>query len=120
MGVSNSFYGTKLFLNAPLPDVANYIERMNVANVELTQVVSQMTGPPIVSVGDDLLHTPRMTIEDLIEATEHGHVSLIPMSSGLTKLALDARRELVLWEVNSIATSARCQGLQFLGVFLGD
>ncbi|PNY14280.1 replication factor A protein [Trifolium pratense] len=70
MGVSNSFYGSKLYLNAELPDVASYIERMNVANVELTQVVSQMSGPPIISVADDLLQTPRMTIEDLIESTQ--------------------------------------------------
>ncbi|PNY15141.1 replication protein A 70 kDa DNA-binding subunit [Trifolium pratense] len=70
MGVSNSFYGTKLFLNADMPDVASYIERMNAANVELTQVVSQMSGPPVISVADDLLQTPRMTIEDLIESTQ--------------------------------------------------
>jgi hypothetical protein len=43
---------------------------MNDANVQLTQVVSQMTGPPIISVADDLLQTQRMTIEDLIESTE--------------------------------------------------
>ncbi|CAJ2643107.1 unnamed protein product [Trifolium pratense] len=70
MGVSNSFYGSKLYLNAELPDVASYIERMNATNVELTQVVSQMSGPPVISVADDLLQTPRMTIEDLIESTE--------------------------------------------------
>jgi hypothetical protein len=29
-----------------------------------------MTGPTIISTADDLLQTPRMTIEDLIEATE--------------------------------------------------
>ncbi|GAU38859.1 hypothetical protein TSUD_154220 [Trifolium subterraneum] len=38
MGISNSFYGTKLFLNADIPEVTTYIERMNAANVELTQV----------------------------------------------------------------------------------
>ncbi|GAU39654.1 hypothetical protein TSUD_18370 [Trifolium subterraneum] len=38
MGISNSFYGTKLFLNAEIPEVTTYIERMNAANVELTQV----------------------------------------------------------------------------------
>jgi hypothetical protein len=43
---------------------------MNVANVELTQVVSQLTGPPVISIADDLLQTQRMTIEDLIESTE--------------------------------------------------
>jgi hypothetical protein len=43
---------------------------MNMANVELTQVVSQVSGPVVLSVVDDLLQTPRMTIEDLIESTE--------------------------------------------------
>jgi hypothetical protein len=47
-----------------------FVSRMNDANVQLTQVVSQMTGPPIISVADDLLQTQRMTIEDLIESTE--------------------------------------------------
>jgi hypothetical protein len=28
MGISNSFHGTKLFLNAGLPDVTDYIERL--------------------------------------------------------------------------------------------
>ncbi|KAK2422436.1 replication protein A 70 kDa DNA-binding subunit B [Trifolium repens] len=43
---------------------------MNIANVELTQVVSQVSGPVVLSVADDLLQTPRMTIEDLIESIE--------------------------------------------------
>ncbi|KAK2436210.1 replication protein A 70 kDa DNA-binding subunit B [Trifolium repens] len=43
---------------------------MNIANVELTQVVRQVSGPVVLSVADDLLQTPRMTIEDLIESTE--------------------------------------------------
>jgi hypothetical protein len=34
---------------------------MNVGNV------SQMSGPPMISVADDLLQTQRMTIEDLID-----------------------------------------------------
>ncbi|MCH79284.1 ATP-dependent DNA helicase PIF1 [Trifolium medium] len=70
MGVSNSFYESKLFLNVDLPQVTAYIERMNAANVELTKVVSQMSGPAVLNVADDLLHTPRMTIEDLIESTQ--------------------------------------------------
>ncbi|GAU39681.1 hypothetical protein TSUD_320930 [Trifolium subterraneum] len=70
MGISNSFYGTKLFLNAQIPEVTTYIERMIAANVELTQVVSQMSGPVIMTVADDLLQTPRMTIEDLIESNQ--------------------------------------------------
>ncbi|KAK2428886.1 replication protein A 70 kDa DNA-binding subunit [Trifolium repens] len=70
MGISNSFYGSKLFLNARIPEVTDYIDRMNMANVELTQVVSQVSGPVVLSVADDLLQTPRMTIEDLIESTE--------------------------------------------------
>ncbi|MCH83941.1 replication protein A1-like protein, partial [Trifolium medium] len=70
MGISSSFYGSKLLLNAQIPEVSDYIERMNDANVELTQVVSQMTGPVVLSFVDDLLQTPKMTIEDLIESTE--------------------------------------------------
>ncbi|GAU45375.1 hypothetical protein TSUD_89950 [Trifolium subterraneum] len=77
MGISNSFYGSKLFLNAEIPEVAEYIERMNAANVELTQVVSQMTGPPIISLADDMLQTQRMTIEDLIEANERCYGSVL-------------------------------------------
>ncbi|KAK2386767.1 replication protein A 70 kDa DNA-binding subunit [Trifolium repens] len=77
MGISNSFHGSKLFLNAGLPDVSDYIERMNVSNVELTQCVSQMTGPTLISTADDLLQTKRMTIEDLIEATERCHGSVL-------------------------------------------
>jgi hypothetical protein len=43
---------------------------MNAANVELTQGVSQVSGPAMISIADDLLHTQRMTIEDLIESTQ--------------------------------------------------
>ncbi|KAK2410174.1 replication protein A 70 kDa DNA-binding subunit [Trifolium repens] len=70
MGISNAFYGTKLFFNADIPEVTDYVERMNAANVELTQVLSQVSGPPMLSIADDLLQTRRMTIEDLIESTE--------------------------------------------------
>ncbi|WJX28734.1 hypothetical protein P8452_17416 [Trifolium repens] len=77
MGISNSFHGSKLFLNADLPDVTDYIERMNASNVELTQCVSQMTGPTLISTADDLLQTRRMTIKDLIEATEKCHGSVL-------------------------------------------
>ncbi|MCH79270.1 replication factor A protein [Trifolium medium] len=70
MGISNSFFGSKLLLNASIPEVSDYIERMDAANVELTQGVSQMTGPVVVSLEDDLLQTPKMTIEDLIESTQ--------------------------------------------------
>jgi hypothetical protein len=53
--------------------------RMNGANVELTQAVSQMTGPTAVSLADDLLQTQRMTmiIDGLIESTEVNHAILI-------------------------------------------
>jgi hypothetical protein len=53
--------------------------RMNGANVELTQAVSQMTGPTVVSLADDLLQTQRMTmiIDGLIESTEVNHAILI-------------------------------------------
>ncbi|PNX83669.1 replication protein A 70 kDa DNA-binding subunit, partial [Trifolium pratense] len=100
LGISNSFYGSKLLLNAQFSEVTDYIERMNVANVELTQVVSQMTGPSVISVADDLLQSQRMTIEDLIESIE---------------LAADVHQGLVLLEVNSIVVNARCQELRFLG-----
>ncbi|XP_045802391.1 cysteine-rich receptor-like protein kinase 10 [Trifolium pratense] len=63
MGISNSFYGSESFLNAE-------ILGMNAANVELTQLVSQMTGPAVINVADDLLQTPKITIEDLIESTQ--------------------------------------------------
>jgi len=43
---------------------------LNEADVSLSQVMSQMTAPPLLSVSEDLLQTQRMTIEDLIEATE--------------------------------------------------
>jgi hypothetical protein len=43
---------------------------MNAANVELTQVVSQVSGPVVLSIADDLLSTQRMTIEVLIESAE--------------------------------------------------
>ncbi|WJX95943.1 hypothetical protein P8452_77206 [Trifolium repens] len=77
MGISNSFHGSKLFLNFGLPEATDYIERMNASNVELTQGVSQMTGPTVISTADDLLQTPRMTIEDLIEANEKCHGSVL-------------------------------------------
>jgi hypothetical protein len=80
MGISNAFYGTKLFFNADIPEVTDYVERwlidfiyldihclqfhfyikslltcrMNAANVELTQVLSQVSGPPMLSIADDL------------------------------------------------------------------
>ncbi|PNX80985.1 replication protein A 70 kDa DNA-binding subunit, partial [Trifolium pratense] len=63
MGISNSFYGSESFLNAEIPE-------MNAANVELTQLVSQTTGPALINVAHDLLQTPKMTIEDLIESTQ--------------------------------------------------
>jgi hypothetical protein len=53
------------------------INRMDVANVELTQVVSQMSGPMVLSVADDLLQTPRMTIEDLIDSTKVGFYFIV-------------------------------------------
>ncbi|XP_045821940.1 uncharacterized protein LOC123914810 [Trifolium pratense] len=63
---------TSKVMDATLEDL-----EMNVANVELTQVVSQMSGPTLLSIGDDLLQTPRMTIEDLIESTEKCYGSVL-------------------------------------------
>ncbi|XP_058784628.1 replication protein A 70 kDa DNA-binding subunit D-like [Vicia villosa] len=70
MGVSNAYYGTKMMLNADLIDTANYISKMNGTEIEITQGVSQMSGPTIVPLADDLLQTQKMTIENLIESTE--------------------------------------------------
>ncbi|KAK2428444.1 hypothetical protein QL285_026965 [Trifolium repens] len=80
MGISNSFYGSKLFLNARIPEVTDYVDRMNMANVELTQVVSQVSGPVVFSVADDLLQTPRMTIEELIESAEKCVASVLAVA----------------------------------------
>lgn len=81
MGISDAFYGTKMLLNPNI--VSNYLERMNGANVELTQSVSQMTGPTVIFMSNDLLQTKRMTIEDLIESSEVSYViSVINMLSG--------------------------------------
>ena len=44
--------------------------RMNGTEIDITQGVSQMSGPTIVPLADDLLQTQRMTIENLIESTE--------------------------------------------------
>jgi hypothetical protein len=61
---------------------------MNAANVELTQVLSQVSGPAMLSVADDLMQTRRMTIEDLIESTEvifcFGFWAMITMNLHLT------------------------------------
>lgn len=70
MGVSNAFFGTKMMLNADLPVVANYKSRLDGTDLQLTPVVSQMTAPVVLSLSDDLLQTQRMTIGELIEATQ--------------------------------------------------
>jgi len=44
--------------------------RLDEADVALSQVMSQMSGPNMPTLADDLIQTPRMTIEDLIESTE--------------------------------------------------
>jgi len=46
------------------------VRRLDGTNLQLTPVVSQMTGPVVLSLSDDLLQTQRMTIGELIEATE--------------------------------------------------
>ncbi|PNX66778.1 hypothetical protein L195_g055274 [Trifolium pratense] len=64
---------------------------MTAANVELTQVVSQMFVPPVLSVADDLLQTPRMTIEDLIESTQDSYTVIsarCPVPRFISKLLM--------------------------------
>lgn len=46
------------------------VSRFDGTDLQLTPVVSQMTGPVVLSLSDDLLQTQRMTIGELIEATE--------------------------------------------------
>jgi len=43
---------------------------LNETDVALTQVVSQMSVPNLLTVAEDLMQTRRMTIEDLIESNE--------------------------------------------------
>jgi len=43
---------------------------LNETDVALSQVVSQMTTPNLLTVAEDMMQTRRMTIEDLIEANE--------------------------------------------------
>ncbi|WJX54790.1 hypothetical protein P8452_40630 [Trifolium repens] len=44
MGISNSFYGTKLYLNAELPEVADYIERTAIPKFKIHLQVIDNTG----------------------------------------------------------------------------
>jgi hypothetical protein len=97
MGVANSFFGTKVILNFDLPEVEMYkkkygvvtykymifehfyawpwlttlrilfVDRMDSADVQLTQGVSMMSSYSARPVAEELLETMRMTIEDLIE-----------------------------------------------------
>lgn len=43
---------------------------MNKTEVKHTQFISQMSGPTIVPLSDDLMQASRMTIDDLIELSE--------------------------------------------------
>jgi len=66
---------------------------LNETDVALTQVVSQMTGPSLPTLSEDLIQTPRMTIEDLIEATEvlvlyYSTKDFTPLSSSVHKSVL--------------------------------
>lgn len=44
--------------------------RLSETDVALTQVVSQMSAPNLLTVAEDLMQSRRMTIEDLIESNE--------------------------------------------------
>ncbi|CAJ2654143.1 unnamed protein product [Trifolium pratense] len=68
MGISNSWYCTKLILNGDIDVVHDYTNRMNSGEVELTQGVSKITGHVVVPLTDDLMQTQRMTIEELVES----------------------------------------------------
>ncbi|XP_045817056.1 uncharacterized protein LOC123910068 isoform X1 [Trifolium pratense] len=68
MGISNSWYCTKLILNGDIDVVHDYANRMNSGEVELTQGVSKITGHVVVPLADDLMQTQRMTIEELVES----------------------------------------------------
>jgi len=55
--------------------------RLDEVDVPLSQVMSQMTAPNLLTVSEDLLQTKRMTIEDLIESTEVVSISNISKCS---------------------------------------
>jgi len=44
--------------------------RINNADVQVTQGISQSTSSTVVSLVDDMLQSQRMTIEDLLDASE--------------------------------------------------
>lgn len=66
----NAFYGTRLILDNEEPVVAEYRKRIEGVDIQVTQGVSQASTALSVPLPDDLLQTPKMSIEDLIEATE--------------------------------------------------
>lgn len=70
MGVSNAFFGTKLLLDGDLPEAIEFKSKLDGGDVQVSQCVSQNTASTVVSLVDDMLQTKRMTIEDLIEASE--------------------------------------------------
>jgi len=51
--------------------------RMKAAGIDMSQGVRQMAAQQSVSLTEDLLKTKRMTIENLIEATEVNSISLL-------------------------------------------
>jgi hypothetical protein len=51
--------------------------------VQVSQCISQNTTSTVVSLVDDMLQTKRMTIEDLIEATEVCYVTLYELKLDL-------------------------------------
>ncbi|RHN82124.1 putative nucleic acid-binding protein [Medicago truncatula] len=76
MGVSNAFFGTKLLLEGDLPEAIEFKSKIDGGDVQVSQSISQNTTSTVVSLVDDMLQTKRMTIEDLIEATEVYYVTL--------------------------------------------
>lgn len=69
-GISNAFHGTKVFFNSNIPEILDYTVSMATPAEPLTQTVTQIVAPPVLTLEEDLLQTPRKTIADLLGATE--------------------------------------------------
>lgn len=72
------FHSLKLLLDfSLLTDLCHWLlTRIDGGDVQVSQSISQNTTSTVVSLVDDMLQTKRMTIEDLIEATEVYYVTL--------------------------------------------
>lgn len=59
MGVSNSFFGTKLIINGDYSEFADYKSKMRNAEIRVTHGVSSISGHNFVPLSNDLLNTRR-------------------------------------------------------------